>query len=36
MFFANNAIYPLQIMPAWLRAVARINPLTYEIDGCAR
>ncbi len=32
LFFASNAIYPLTIMPAWLRAVARINPLTYEVD----
>ncbi len=32
IFFASNAIYPLSIMPAWLRAVARLNPLTYEVD----
>jgi len=32
MFFASNAIYPLDIMPVWLRAIARINPLTYLID----
>jgi ABC-2 type transport system permease protein len=32
IFFASNAIYPLEIMPAWLRAVARLNPLTYEVD----
>jgi ABC-2 type transport system permease protein len=32
IFFASNAIYPLDIMPAWLRAVARVNPLTYEVD----
>ncbi|BBP02403.1 ABC transporter permease [Sulfuriferula nivalis] len=32
MFFASNAIYPLDIMPHWLRLVARINPLTYLID----
>ncbi len=32
IFFASNAIYPLEIMPAWLRAVARLNPLTYELD----
>lgn len=30
--FASNAIYPLEIMPAWLRAVARLNPLTYKVD----
>jgi ABC-2 type transport system permease protein len=32
IFFASNAIYPLDIMPGWLRAVASINPLTYEVD----
>jgi ABC-2 type transport system permease protein len=32
MFFASNAIYPLALMPAWLAAIARINPLTYEVD----
>ena len=32
LFFASNAIYPLAIMPPWLRAVARVNPLTYLVD----
>ncbi len=32
MFFASNAIYPLEMMPSWLRTVARCNPLTYEVD----
>ena len=32
LFFASNAIYPLAIMPPWLRAVARVNPLTYVVD----
>ena len=32
LFFASNAIYPISIMPAWLRVVARGNPLTYEVD----
>jgi ABC-2 type transport system permease protein len=32
MFFASNAIYPLEIMPDWLRVIAHINPLTYLID----
>lgn len=31
-FFASNAIYPIAIMPGWLRAVAHANPLTYEVD----
>ncbi len=32
LFFASNAIYPISIMPAWLRPVALVNPLTYLVD----
>ncbi|HEY7653456.1 MAG TPA: ABC transporter permease [Methylomirabilota bacterium] len=32
LFFASNAIYPVAIMPSWLRVCAQINPLTYEVD----
>ncbi|MCW3478926.1 ABC transporter permease [Neisseriaceae bacterium JH1-16] len=32
LFFASNAIYPLSLMPSWLRAVASVNPLTYLVD----
>jgi ABC-2 type transport system permease protein len=32
LFFASNAIYPLAIMPPWLHAIARVNPLSYEVD----
>ncbi|HYL22418.1 MAG TPA: ABC transporter permease [Gemmatimonadales bacterium] len=32
LFFASNAIYPLSLMPRWLQAVARANPLTYVVD----
>ena len=32
LFFASNAIYPISIMPAWLRVISTINPLTYEVD----
>lgn len=32
LFFASNAIYPLQMMPAWLRSIATFNPLTYFVD----
>ncbi len=32
MFFASNAIYPLDLMPSWLRVIAQLNPLTYLID----
>jgi ABC-2 type transport system permease protein len=32
LFFASNAIYPLSIMPPWLRVIATLNPLTYLVD----
>ena len=32
LFFASNAIYPMDIMPARLQTVARLNPLTYLVD----
>ena len=32
LFFASNAVYPISIMPGWLKVAARINPLTYEVD----
>lgn len=32
LFFASNAIYPMEIMPAWLQFLASINPLTYLVD----
>ena len=33
IFFASNAIYPVALMPGWLKTVASANPLTYEVDG---
>jgi ABC-2 type transport system permease protein len=32
IFFASNAIYPIDIMPGWLKVVSLGNPLTYEVD----
>ncbi len=32
LFFASNAIYPLALMPRWLRLVSAVNPLTYQVD----
>jgi ABC-2 type transport system permease protein len=32
LFFASNAIYPLELMPQWLKLIALANPLTYLID----
>ena len=33
LFFASNAIYPIEIMPQWLQVIARVNPLSYVVDG---
>jgi ABC-2 type transport system permease protein len=33
LFFASNAIYPISIMPEWLQTVAKLNPLSYMVDG---
>ncbi|MBI3744570.1 MAG: ABC transporter permease [Chloroflexi bacterium] len=32
LFFASNAIYPINIMPTWLKILSHGNPLTYEVD----
>jgi ABC-2 type transport system permease protein len=32
LFFASNAIYPIEMMPPWLRVIARYNPLTYLVE----
>ncbi len=32
LFFASNAIYPISIMPNWLKVIAYGNPLTYMVD----
>ena len=32
LFFASNAIYPLSMMPNWLRWLAKVNPLSYQVD----
>jgi ABC-2 type transport system permease protein len=36
LFFASSALYPLALLPVWLRAIARVNPLTYEVEGMRR
>jgi ABC-2 type transport system permease protein len=32
LFFASSALYPISIMPGWLKVLSRINPLSYEVD----
>jgi len=32
LFFASNAIYPIASMPGWVRTIANVNPLSYQVD----
>ena len=32
LFFASNAIYPIEMMPSWLKVLSQLNPLTYQVD----
>lgn len=32
LFFASNAIYPTAMMPAWLKVISGLNPLSYVVD----
>ena len=32
LFFASNALYPISVMPGWLKVLAAVNPLSYEVD----
>lgn len=34
--FFSSALYPLDAMPVWMRAVAAINPTTYAVEGMRR
>jgi ABC-2 type transport system permease protein len=32
LFFASNALYPVDVMPAWLHVLSMVNPLSYEVN----
>ncbi len=32
LFFASNALYPVDVMPAWLHTLSTVNPLSYEVN----
>jgi ABC-2 type transport system permease protein len=32
LFFASSALYPIAIMPGWLKVLSHANPLTYEVS----
>jgi ABC-2 type transport system permease protein len=33
IFFLSGALFPVQSMPAWLRYIMYVDPLTYGVDG---
>jgi ABC-2 type transport system permease protein len=33
MFFLSGALYPIDVLPGWLRVLTYIDPLTYGVDG---
>jgi ABC-2 type transport system permease protein len=33
LFFLSGALYPLENLPSWLRALSLVDPLTYGVDG---
>jgi ABC-2 type transport system permease protein len=32
LFFTSSALMPYEVMPAWLRTMAKLNPVSYAID----
>lgn len=32
LFFASNALYPIEMMPKWLQVISVMNPLTYQVN----
>jgi ABC-2 type transport system permease protein len=32
LFFASNSLYPVRMMPTWLRVLSTVNPLSYEVS----
>lgn len=33
LFFLSGALYPLENLPSWIRALSYLDPLTYGVDG---
>jgi len=32
LFFSSSALYPTYLMPGWLQAISKVNPLTYQVE----
>jgi ABC-2 type transport system permease protein len=33
LFFPSGSVYPIQAFPPWLKAIARVDPFSYAVDG---
>src|ERR1700691_3644035 len=33
LFFPSGSVYPIQAFPPWLKAIAKVDPFTYAVDG---
>jgi ABC-2 type transport system permease protein len=36
MFFLSGAVFPLTRLPAWLRVLTRVDPLSYAVEPMRR
>jgi ABC-2 type transport system permease protein len=36
LMFASNTFFPVNLMPDWMQAIAKVNPLTYLTDAIRR
>ena len=34
LFFPSGAVYPINAFPAWMRAIATVDPFTYAVHAC--
>ena len=32
LMFSSNTFFPVSLMPEWMQAIAKVNPLTYMTD----
>ena len=32
LFFASNALYPVEVMPTWVKVLSHMNPLSYQVS----
>jgi ABC-2 type transport system permease protein len=33
LYFPSGAVYPVEALPSWLRAITYVDPFTYAVDG---